>query len=145
MKTTHLPQTIIRPSTLPILFQIAGTMLVVSTLIVFFANAYWLSTLTSAFALGLAARGVTLLFGQLGLVSLCQVALVGVGGWIALRLSHGTDMPIRTGGPCRGRRDVGNRDALGGACLARAGPLSGFGHADACRCVSDRNRGGGVP
>lgn len=86
--------TVTKPSSLPILFQIVLTMLVLSVGIVTFSNSFWLSTLTSAFALALAARGVTLLFGQLGLVSLCQVALIGVGGWIALRLNHATDLPF---------------------------------------------------
>ena len=48
---------------------------------------YWRINLTAAYALLLALLGVNLLFGQLGLVSLCQFALVGVGGWVALRLS----------------------------------------------------------
>lgn len=70
------------------------TMLGLSAVAVLFAGSYWLSTLTSAFALALAARGVALLYGQLGLVTLAQTALVGVGGWIALRLAHGTDLPF---------------------------------------------------
>lgn len=94
MKSSSMTSPIMRPSSLPVLGQIVATMILISTVVVFLANAYWLSTLTSAFALALAARGVTLLFGQLGLVSLCQIALVGVGGWIALRLSHGTVLPF---------------------------------------------------
>ncbi len=58
------------------------------------AGGLWLATLTSAFALALACAGVGLLYGQLGLVSLCQYALVGVGGWTTLRLSHGLDLPF---------------------------------------------------
>ncbi len=58
------------------------------------ANAYWIRTLTSAMALSIAAVGVALLYGQLGLVSLCQYALVGVGGWVALRISHGWGLPF---------------------------------------------------
>lgn len=76
------------------LWNIVATMAVVSALVAFMANSYWLSTLTSAFALALAARGVALLYAQLGLVSLAQMALVGVGGWVALRLSHGTPLPF---------------------------------------------------
>lgn len=61
------------------------------------ANAYWLSALTSAVALSLAASGVAILYGQLGLVSLCQYALVGVGGWVALRLGVGFGVPFEIG------------------------------------------------
>lgn len=77
-------------STLHILLAMGA----LSALTALFAGSYWLSTLTSAFALALASRGVALLYGQLGLVTLAQTALVGVGGWIALRLSHGTDLPF---------------------------------------------------
>jgi branched-chain amino acid transport system permease protein len=58
------------------------------------ANGYWISTLTSAVAIGLAASGVGLLYGQLGLVSLCQYSLLGVGGWVALRLSFAFHLPF---------------------------------------------------
>lgn len=58
------------------------------------ANAYWTKTLSSALALSVAAAGVGLLYGQLGLVSLCQFALLGVGGWAALRISHGWGVPF---------------------------------------------------
>ncbi len=58
------------------------------------ANAYWIKTLISAFSLSIAVVGVSLLYGQLGLVSLCQFALLGVGGWVALRVSHGLHWPF---------------------------------------------------
>ncbi len=57
-------------------------------------NGYWIKTFASAMALSIAAAGVALLYGQLGLVSLAQYALVGTGGWIALRLAHGTALPF---------------------------------------------------
>jgi branched-chain amino acid transport system permease protein len=58
------------------------------------ANAYWIKTLTSSLALAIAAAGVSLLYGQLGLVSLSQYALLGAGGWVALRVGHGLDWPF---------------------------------------------------
>ena len=58
------------------------------------ANAYWTRTLTSSLALAIAAAGVSLLYGQLGLVSLCQYALLGAGGWVALRVGHGLQWPF---------------------------------------------------
>lgn len=61
------------------------------------ANGYWISTLTSATALALAASGVGLLYGQLGLVSLCQYSLLGVGGWVALRLGFAFHLPFEFG------------------------------------------------
>lgn len=69
-------------------------LLAVAVLIPLLANAYWIKTLTSAMALSIAAAGIAVLYGQLGLVSLCQYALLGVGGWVALRLSHGLGWPF---------------------------------------------------
>lgn len=71
-----------------------GTVLLLGMALPFVANAYWIKTLSSALALSVAAAGVALLYGQLGLVSLCQFALLGVGGWLALRLSHGLAWPF---------------------------------------------------
>jgi branched-chain amino acid transport system permease protein len=52
-------------------------------------NAYWTKTFTSVACLIMASASVALLFGQLGMVSLCQFAIAGFGGWISLRLMHG--------------------------------------------------------
>lgn len=82
------------PTRFAIIGQVVCVMAAIAVLSFAFANSYWLSTLGSAFALAIACRGVTLLYGQLGLVSLCQFALVGVGGWVGLRLSHGLHLPF---------------------------------------------------
>lgn len=58
------------------------------------SNSYWLKTFTSSATLSVAVAGTALLYGQLGLVSLCQFALVGVGGWVALRMSLGFGWPF---------------------------------------------------
>ena len=55
---------------------------------------YWLSNLTQAYCTVLAVMGCALLYGQLGLVSLCQWALVGVGGWVSLRVYHSFHPPF---------------------------------------------------
>ena len=57
-------------------------------------SSYWLNTMTSVACLSLAASTVALLYGQLGMVSLAQFALSGVGGWFCLRLIHGWGMPF---------------------------------------------------
>jgi len=59
-----------------------------------FAGGFWLINLTAAYATMLALIGTNLLFGQLGLVSLAQFALVGVGGWVTLRLFHAVHPPF---------------------------------------------------
>jgi branched-chain amino acid transport system permease protein len=70
------------------LIAMAGIYDVVALLIGTLSGGYWRINLTAAYATMLALMGVNLLFGQLGLVSLCQFALVGVGGWVTLRLAH---------------------------------------------------------
>ena len=68
--------------------------IVVAVLVPEIANAYWLKTLTSVVILALASLCVGVIYAQLGMVSLCQFALVGVGGWFALRLYHATHLPF---------------------------------------------------
>jgi branched-chain amino acid transport system permease protein len=57
-------------------------------------SAYWLNTFTTVACLTLVSGAVALLYGQLGMVSLAQFALAGVGGWVCLRLVHGLALPF---------------------------------------------------
>ncbi len=61
---------------------------VISGVIALSSGGYWLSNFTQAYCMILTLMGCAVLYGQLGLVSLCQWALVGVGGWISLRFYH---------------------------------------------------------
>ncbi|WDD95794.1 branched-chain amino acid ABC transporter permease [Burkholderia sp. FERM BP-3421] len=70
------------------LVAMLGTLALLALAVPLLADAYWLKTLTSALILGIAAAGVAMLYRQLGLVCLSQYALLGVGGWVALRLAH---------------------------------------------------------
>lgn len=76
------------------LVVMSALFLALAALIGFTAGGFWLINLTAAYAIMLALMGVNLLFGQLGLVSLCQFALVGVGGWVSLRLFHAFQLPF---------------------------------------------------
>jgi len=76
------------------LWQMLLVLFALALLLPLCANGYWIKTLVSAAAIATAVSGSALLYGQLGLVSLCQYALVGVGGWTALRLSHGLHWPF---------------------------------------------------
>jgi branched-chain amino acid transport system permease protein len=58
------------------------------------ATAYWLKILTATVIVALATLGTGILYAQLGMVSLCQFALVGIGGWFMLRLWHYTGWPF---------------------------------------------------
>lgn len=76
------------------LWVLACLLVLLAVLLPWVSNSYWLKTFTSAFTLSVAVAGTALLYGQLGLVSLCQFALVGVGGWVSLRLSLGFGWPF---------------------------------------------------
>ncbi|MGP3961703.1 branched-chain amino acid ABC transporter permease [Nonomuraea sp. 3N208] len=72
-----------------------GALLALATALVIpgVTDAFWLKTFTVVAIYAPAAAGVGLLYGRVGLVSLGQVALLGVGGWITLRLGFGTGLP----------------------------------------------------
>ncbi|MCR9137658.1 MAG: branched-chain amino acid ABC transporter permease [Alphaproteobacteria bacterium] len=57
-------------------------------------NSLWIKVVTSAVIFGLAAAGISVLFAQLGLINLSQIALVGIGGWVLLRLNYATGLPF---------------------------------------------------
>jgi branched-chain amino acid transport system permease protein len=70
------------------------TFAVIALLGPFVLSAYWLNTFTTVACLTLVSGTVALLYGQLGMVSLAQFALAGVGGWFCLRLVHGIGLPF---------------------------------------------------
>jgi branched-chain amino acid transport system permease protein len=56
--------------------------------------ALWLKVLTSVAIYALTSASIALLYRKLGQVSLAQVAFMGCGGWVALRLAYGTGLPF---------------------------------------------------
>jgi branched-chain amino acid transport system permease protein len=94
------PTTVSRPPKIAIrarqseLLVIPVAMAIFAGVVVLIANSFWLSAATSAVALCLSVAGLAILYGQLGLVSLCQFALVGVGGWVTLRVGHAFHPPF---------------------------------------------------
>ena len=64
------------------------------TLLPALAGSYWLSVFTSAACFTMAAAGVAFMYARLGMVSLSQVGLMGVGGWVALRLNYLFNLPF---------------------------------------------------
>lgn len=57
-------------------------------------SSLWVKVVTSAVIFAIAAAGVSVLYAQLGLINLAQIALIGVGGWVFLRLNYATDLPF---------------------------------------------------
>jgi branched-chain amino acid transport system permease protein len=58
------------------------------------AGSYWMSVFTSAACFTMAAAGVAFMYARLGMVSLTQVGLMGIGGWVALRLNYAFTFPF---------------------------------------------------
>jgi ABC-type branched-subunit amino acid transport system permease subunit len=67
---------------------------IIAVAVPYLASSYWLKTFTSVIILALCSLSVALLYAQMGMVSLCQYALFGVGGWVALRLHHAFHIPF---------------------------------------------------
>jgi len=70
------------------------TFLIIAILGPWVLSAYWLNTFTTVACLTLVSATVALLYGQLGMVSLTQFALAGVGGWMCLRVIHAWGLPF---------------------------------------------------
>ena len=72
-------------------FTIASFLFVV---LPFVANNQWISIFTSTACFTMAAMGAGFMYAKLGMVSLAQVGLMGLGGWITLRVNHATSFPF---------------------------------------------------
>ena len=57
-------------------------------------GSFWMSVFTSTASFALASAGVAFMYARLGMVSLTQVGLMGVGGWIMLRLNYAFGLPF---------------------------------------------------
>jgi branched-chain amino acid transport system permease protein len=72
---------------------------VVGLLLLFFllpslTSNYWLQICTQVVVYSVVALGLALLVGRVGMVSLGQIALLALGGWIALRIGFATGLPF---------------------------------------------------
>jgi branched-chain amino acid transport system permease protein len=57
-------------------------------------STFWLQIATTVAIYSIVTLSVALLVGRVGMVSLGQIALLVVGGWVALRLGFGTSLPF---------------------------------------------------
>lgn len=57
-------------------------------------SAFWLQIATTVAIYSIVTLSLALLVGRVGMVSLGQIALLAVGGWVALRLGFGTSLPF---------------------------------------------------
>lgn len=85
---THLFH-VTRSGAIGLLFA-AFTILIVPS----FVGSFWLSVFTSTACFALAAASVAFMYARLGMVSLTQIGLMGVGGWVMLRLHYAFGLPF---------------------------------------------------
>ncbi len=57
-------------------------------------DSYWLQVMTGVVIYSIVTLGLGVLIGRVGMVSLCQFVLLGIGAWVALRLGYATDLPF---------------------------------------------------
>jgi branched-chain amino acid transport system permease protein len=88
--TTSVPKPRLGPGSI---WPLLGAV-IVAIAVPLLAAALWLKVLTSVAIYALTAASIALLYRKLGQVSLAQVAFMGCGGWVALRLSYGTGLPF---------------------------------------------------
>ena len=55
---------------------------------------YWLQICTQVVVYSVVALGLALLVGRVGMVSLGQIALLALGGWVGLRIGFATGLPF---------------------------------------------------
>jgi branched-chain amino acid transport system permease protein len=68
----------------------AFTLLVLPSMI----SVYWIDVSTSVAIYTIVALGLGILMGRVGLVSLGQIALLAIGGWVGARLLFATGLPF---------------------------------------------------
>jgi branched-chain amino acid transport system permease protein len=57
-------------------------------------NNLWVSIFTRVAIFTMVAVGANILYGRVGLASLCQIGLMAVGSWVTLRLDFATPLPL---------------------------------------------------
>jgi branched-chain amino acid transport system permease protein len=86
-----VPGPLARPAVRAAVVAVAG--LAVTLAVPAAVGEYWTKVLLLCVVYAIAAAGAQVLYGRLGFVSLNQIALVGVGGWVFLRVGHAVSLP----------------------------------------------------
>lgn len=71
-----------------------GAAILAAFLLPMMLGGQWTGIFTSTACFAMAAMGAGFMYSRLGMVSLAQVALMGVGGWVTLRLNHAFSLPF---------------------------------------------------
>ena len=68
----------------------AAALLVLVVILPAVLSPYWVRVAQAITIYSVVAAGLAILYGRVGMISLCQIALLGVGGWVSAsaRLRH---------------------------------------------------------
>jgi branched-chain amino acid transport system permease protein len=88
------PPSGIEPKTIAHAVGIAIFVLLLFFLLPSLTSNYWLQICTQVVVYSVVALGLAILVGRVGMVSLGQIALLALGGWIALRIGFATSLPF---------------------------------------------------
>ena len=72
----------------------AAALLVLVVILPAVLSPYWVRVAQAITIYSVVAAGLAILYGRVGMISLCQIALLGVGGWVSLRLAFATGLPF---------------------------------------------------
>jgi branched-chain amino acid transport system permease protein len=72
----------------------AVAFVLIALLLVPLTGGDWIGTFTSVAIYSVVAAGLGVLYGRVGMISLCQIGLLGLGTWIGARLAYATDLPF---------------------------------------------------
>ena len=72
----------------------AVAVILVALFVLPLAGSDWTKTFTSVAIYAVVAAGLGVLYGRVGMISLCQIALLALGTWIGARLSYATAIPF---------------------------------------------------
>lgn len=72
----------------------AVALLAVALLVIPLLGGDWVTTFTSVAIYSVVAAGLGILYGRVGMISLCQIALLAIGTWVGARLAFLTDIPF---------------------------------------------------
>jgi branched-chain amino acid transport system permease protein len=59
-----------------------------------FLGGDWVTTFTSVAIYSVVAASLGVLYGRVGMISLCQIALLAIGTWVGARFAYLTDLPF---------------------------------------------------
>jgi branched-chain amino acid transport system permease protein len=76
------------------LLVIAGLFAATLFLLPVILDSFWLQIATSVVIYSIVTLGLGVLIGRVGMVSLCQIVLLAIGAWVALRLNYLADVPF---------------------------------------------------